>query len=157
MTRPFGSMVFILSLLLAYVLHFYPLRGELTYWRPLFVFLTVVFWLLAEPHVLGVGFAWLAGLLLDLLTGGSLGQNALAMGVCAYLLQLAGQRMKNFSVWHQLLAVAVLALFYQLVSIVVSLIAGKGADNWFMLYPVLSSLVLWPLLAITLWWLYRAE
>jgi rod shape-determining protein MreD len=79
------------------------------------------------------------------------------MGVCAYLLQRAGQRMKNFSVWNQLLAVAVLALFYQLVSIVVSLIAGKGADNWFMLYPVLSSLVLWPLLAITLWWLYRAE
>src|SRR5690606_20757644 len=109
MTRPFDSVIFYLSLLVAYTLYFYPLRGDLTYWRPMVVFLVVVFWLLAEPHVLGVGFAWLAGLALDILTGGPLGQNALAMGVSAYLLQLAGQRMKNFSVWHQMIVVVVLA------------------------------------------------
>jgi len=156
MTRPFDSVIFYLSLLVAYTLYFYPLRGDLTYWRPMVVFLVVVFWLLAEPHVLGVGFAWLAGLALDILTGGPLGQNALAMGVSAYLLQLAGQRMKNFSVWHQMIVV-VLALFYQLVTIVVNLIAGKAADDWHMLFPVVSTVVVWPFVALLMWKLYKVE
>ena len=157
MGRPFNSLVFIVSMFVAYCLYFYPLRGEVTYWRPMFVFLVVVFWLLAEPHVLGVGFAWLAGLALDGLSGGSLGQNALAMGVIAYLLQLAGQRMSNFSLWYQMMVVTVLALFYQMVTIVVSLIAGKAADNWFMLYPVLSTVLLWPFVTLVLWKLYKTD
>lgn len=157
MGRPFASLVFFLSLFMAYLLYFYPLRGELGYWRPMLVFLTVVFWLLAEPHVIGVGFAWLAGILLDILTGGPLGQNALAMGVSAYLLQLAGQRMNNFSVWHQTFVVAVLAVFYQLVAIVVGLMDGRDADNWFMLYPVISTVLLWPVVAIPLWKLYKTD
>ncbi|MCK9504428.1 MAG: rod shape-determining protein MreD [Porticoccaceae bacterium] len=157
MGRPFSSLVFIFSLVIAYGLYFYPLRGEMTYWRPMFVFVVVIFWLRVEPHVLGVGFAWLAGLALDLLSGGTLGQNALAMAIVAYLLQLAGQRMSNFSVWHQMLVVTGLALFYQMVTIVVSLIAGKAADNWFMLYPVLSTVLLWPFVTIALWKLYKIE
>ncbi|MGD9660453.1 MAG: rod shape-determining protein MreD [Porticoccaceae bacterium] len=155
MVRPFSSIVFILSLLIAYSLYFYPLRGEMTYWRPMFVFLVVIFWLQAEPHVLGVGFAWLAGLALDVLSGGALGQHALAMAVIAYLLQLAGQR--NFSLWYQMMVVTALTLFYQLVTIVVSLLAGKAADNWFMLYPVVSTVFLWPFVTMVLWKLYKTE
>jgi len=48
-------------------------------------------------------------------------------------------------------------MFYQLVVIVVGLVAGKHADNWFMLYPVISTVLLWPLLAIVLWKLYKPE
>jgi len=157
MVKPYTSMVFICSLLGAYLLYFYPLRGELTYWRPMLVFLVVIFWLLVEPHVIGVGFAWCAGLLLDTLASAPLGQNALAMGIAAYLLQLAGPRMKNYSVWHQLVVVAALAMFYQLVVIVVGLVVGKAADNWFMLYPVISTVLIWPLLAISLWKLYEPD
>lgn len=157
MGRPFASLVFFISLFLAYLLYFYPLRGEISLWRPMLVFLTVIFWLMAEPHAIGVGFAWLAGILLDLLTGGTLGQHALAMGVSAYLLQLAGQRMSNFSVWHQTVAVAVLAVFYQLVAVVVGLMDGSNADNWFMLYPVVSTVLLWPVVAIPLWKLYKTD
>ena len=157
MARPFTSVVFFSSLLAEYLFYFYPLRGELTYWRPMLVFLVVIFWLLVEPHVLGVGFAWLAGLLLDILAGAPLGQNAIAMGISAYLLQLAGPRMKNYSVWHQLVVVAALAMFYQLVVIVAALMSGKAADSWFMLYPVASTIVLWPVLALALWKLYKPE
>jgi rod shape-determining protein MreD len=157
MTRPFGSVIFYLSMIVAYTLFFYPLRGELTHWRPMFVFITVTFWLLVEPHVIGVGFAWLAGFILDLLTGSPLGQNALAMAISAYLLQLVRQRIHNFQIPHQVLVVAVLGLFYQLVAVVVGLMAGKNADSWQMLYPVVSSSVLWPFIAVVLWKIYRTE
>ena len=155
MTRPFGSAVFYVSLMFSYVLFFYPLRGDITYWRPMFVFITVMFWLLVEPHVLGVGFAWLAGLAMDLLSGSPLGLNALAMALCAYLLQLVRQRIHNFQIPHQILVIAVLGVFYQLVVIVAGLVGGRDADSWMMLYPVLSSSLLWPVVALVLWKIYR--
>ena len=156
-SRPFNAPVFYVSLFLAFLLFFYPLRGDLAYWRPQLVFLTVVFWVLVEPHTVGVGIAWLAGACLDLLTGGPLGQNAFAMAVAAYLLQLAGQRLNNYSVWHQTLIVAALAIFYQMIIIVAGLIAGKEADTWRMLYPVITTVLLWPPLAVVLGRLYRPE
>lgn len=157
MNRPFKSPVFYLSLAFAYLLFFMPLRGEINFWRPLLVFLVVLYWLRVEPHLLGVGFAWSAGLALDLLTDGPLGRNALAMGICAYVLQLAGQRLQHFSVWHQMVVVAALAFFYQLVAIVVSLIAGQDAERLAMLFPVLTTTLLWPLLAGLLWLFYKPE
>ena len=147
MTRSVVSLTFLLSLLGAYTLHFYPLRGDAVHWRPLLVFLVTVYWLLREPHRLGLGFAWLAGLGLDILAGGILGQRALALLICAYLLELAGERLRHFSLWHQLLVVIPLAAIYQLVVIVVYLLAGKDADSWRMFYPLLTTVPLWPLLA----------
>ena len=157
MNRPFNSVVFYLSLLLAYAMFFYPLRGDIAYWRPMCVFMVVLFWLLVEPHVLGVGFAWLAGIVLDLLSDSPLGQNALAMAITAYLLQLLRQRIQNVQIHHQILVVAVLGVFYQLVAVVVSLMAGKQADTWAMIYPVVSSSLLWPFVALLQWKLYNVE
>lgn len=153
MSKPVFSFAFMLSLLLAFCLHFSPLRGDLTFWRPLVVFLVVIYWLLREPHQLGLGFAWMVGLLLDILASGIPGQRALAMLLCAYVLQLAGERLQHFSVWHQMVVVAVLAVIYQMVVILVYLVAGHNADTWRMFYPVLTTVPLWPLLA---WVLSRA-
>lgn len=147
MTKPVFTLAFALSLLIAYTLHFYPLRGDLGYWRPMIVFLVAIYWLLRKPHHLGLGFAWLIGLGLDILSGGILGQRALALLVCAYLLKLAGERLQHFSLWHQLLAVLPLAVIFQLVVIVVYLLAGGNADTWRMFLPILTTVPLWPLLA----------
>lgn len=157
MNRPFSSAVFYISLLLALTLYFYPLRGDAGFWRPQLVLLLVTYWLLTEPHVLGVGFAWLMGLVLDVLAGGVLGQHALALAICAWILQLAGQRIQHFSVWHQAVLVALLAVFHQLVMVVVELVAGRGAERWAMFYPVLPTVVLWPPVALVLNRLYRSD
>jgi len=145
------------SLLVAFLLHFWPLRGDWGYWRPMVVFLVVIYWLMREPHQLGLGFAWFTGLALDVLADGILGQRALSLLVCAYLLQLAGERFRHFSLWHQLLVVIPLALIFQLVVIVVSLLGGREGDTWRMFYPVLTTIPLWPLLAGLLNRLYRPQ
>lgn len=147
--------VLLLTLMVAFLLHFQPLRGDWSFWRPLWVFMVVVFWVLREPHQLNIGFAWLAGLVLDVLTAGTLGQHAMAMGCCAYVLQQAGQRLHHFALWHQTVLVALLALFYQLIIVVFGLLAGKPADTWRMFYPVLPTVLLWPLVALLLSRLHR--
>ena len=137
--------ILVFSLTVALTLYFYPLRGEASLWRPLFVFLVVVYWLFAEPHRLGIGFAWLAGLGLDILTGGVPGRHALAMAVCAYLICLAGQRLHHFSVWHQTVLVSLLAVLYQSVIVFVNLLVGREFTILFMYYPVVTTVLLWPL------------
>ncbi len=157
MSKPLGSAVFIVSLLLALVLYFSPLRGEAGFWRPQLLLLLVIYWLLTEPHMLGVGFAWLMGLMLDLLTGGLLGQHALALAICAYLLQLVGQRIQHFHIWHQTVLVALLGVVHQLVIVFVALLAGRDAESWAMFYTVLPTVALWPPVALVLNRLYRPD
>ncbi len=146
-----------LSLVLALVLYFYPLRGDLGLWRPLLVFLVVMYWLLVEPYRLGIAFAWLCGLGLDILTGGILGQHALALACCAYLLRLAGQRLHHFSIWHQAVLISLLALLYQAVVAFVHLLAGRDVPGAYMVYPVLTTVLLWPLIAGILSRVYTPE
>jgi len=137
----------LISILLALVFSFVPLRGPAGFWRPLLLMLVVVYWLLAEPHRLGIGFAWLCGLLHDLLTGGIPGQQALALAVCAYVLQLSGQRLRHFSLWHHTVLVALLATLHQLVVVFVNLVLGRDAQHWYMFYAIASTTLLWPLAA----------
>ncbi|NNF67033.1 MAG: rod shape-determining protein MreD, partial [Gammaproteobacteria bacterium] len=55
----------VLSLLGAVVLTLIPLPGWLQPWRPSWVALVVIYWLIYEPRRIGLMTAWLAGLLLD--------------------------------------------------------------------------------------------
>ncbi len=144
-----------LSLLLVLVLSFLPLRGGVEYWRPLLLMLVVVYWLLTEPDRLGIGFAWCCGLVFDLITGGILGQHALALSVCAYLLELFGQRLQHFSLWHHTILVALLATLYQLVVIYINLLVGREGQSWFMFYAVVSTTLVWPIFARLLNWFYQ--
>lgn len=148
-----GTMIF--SLLLVLLLSFVPLRGDEAFWRPQLALLLVIFWLINEPDRFGIGFAWCCGLALDLLTGGILGMHALALAVCAYLLTLLGRRMRHFSIWHHTVLVALLAVAYQLTVIFVNLLANRDAQHWELFFPVVTTTLVWPLLARLLGWLYQ--
>lgn len=145
------------SLLVGLLLYFQPFRGDLTFWRPMWVFIVVMFWLLRDPHRFGIGFAWMIGLILDAVTDGVLGQHAIAMTVCAYFVQQADQRMRHFSVWHHVVVIGLMAVFYQSVIVLISLLLGKPADTWQMLYPVVTTCLLWPPVAGVLAYLYKPE
>ena len=66
------------SLIAALFLYSLPLQGGLAFWRPPFVLLVTVYWLIVQPQHVGITFVWFSGLLLDLLYGNVIGQNALA-------------------------------------------------------------------------------
>ena len=97
----------------ALMLHMLPFPEWLTYARPEFVTLVVMYWVIAMPERIGVTIAWCVGLLLDVTQGAILGQHALGLVIVTFILQLEYQRVRVFSLVQQALVVFVLLLMME--------------------------------------------
>ena len=62
-----------------------PLPDWLGPFRPDLALLAVIYWILTSPRIAGLGYAWLAGLVLDVLRGMTLGQHALGFVLVAFV------------------------------------------------------------------------
>ena len=142
--------IVIFTLLVAYVLALVALPPWLEPFRPAWVPLVFIYWVIALPHKVGVVSGWVAGVVLDALTGAVLGQNALAMGVIAYIAYVLHLRIRVFPVWQQCLSILVLVGMYQLVNIMV--IRAVYMTPWTLWYwtSVLVSALVWPLITLVL-------
>ena len=83
-TREQGSILLILSLVLAFVLTLMPLPQWLSPFRPYWVALIVIYWNLEAGRLRQLGQAFVLGLLLDLATGTLLGQHALGLVIMVF-------------------------------------------------------------------------
>ena len=61
------------SVAVGLVLAIVPLPDWLAPFRPDLALLAVLYWILTSPRIAGLGYAWLAGLMLDVLRGMTLG------------------------------------------------------------------------------------
>jgi rod shape-determining protein MreD len=112
--------------------------------------LVLTFWCVHQPRKMGIGIAWLLGLLMDTANGALFGQHALAYAALAYAAQGLHRRILGFSLWQQALHVLVLLLGSQLIMLAVRMVAGgtyPGAS--FFLGSVICA-VLWPLASFIL-------
>jgi len=132
------------TMVFALMLHMLPLPGWLTYVRPEFVTLVVMYWVLAMPEKIGVTIAWCVGLLLDVTQGAILGQHALGLVIVAYILQLEYQRIRVFSLVQQALVVFVLLLIKQIMVLWVYGLVGHAPSLQLYFLPSLIGAIIWP-------------
>lgn len=124
-------------------------------WHPValapdFVALTLTFWCVRQPRLVGLGVAWLLGLLSDAGSGALLGQHALVYSLLAFAAITLSRRILWFSVWGQALHVAVLLLFAQGVAALVRLAAGADFPGWSLFAAPLLGAALWPVVSLLL-------
>lgn len=117
---------------------------------PDFVALTLAFWCVRQPRLVGLGAGWLLGLLTDAGSGVLLGQHALAYSLLAFAAITLSRRVLWFSVWGQALHVAALLVFAQGVALVVRLATGADFPGWTLIVAPLLGAALWPLLSFML-------
>jgi len=140
-----------LSIIVALVLQIMPMPSVVDLYRPDWVLLVLSYWALALPNRVNVGVAFISGLVLDILLGTSLGVHSFAMSLSIYVLAANYQRLRNYSVWQQTIVVGILAALYHLI---VFWLQHLLTDVYFLfdyLWPVLSSMVIWP----WIFWLLR--
>lgn len=139
-----GLVVTWVSLLLALCLQVMPLPDAWLVWRPDWLGLVLIYWCVVAPQRVGVFHGFILGLLLDLIEGAPLGQNALVMALVAFLALLVYQRMRAYALVQQAVLVFVVLGIAQLLEQWLRTIFGPFAINLAFLLPALIGAVLWP-------------
>ena len=148
-----GGWVILLSLLFAMVLMLLPLPEGMKFLRPNWVLLVLIYWMMALPSRVGIGTAWVIGLLMDVLLGGILGITALVYALIAYLILAFHLQLRQYPLWQQGIWVFLLIFFNQLVLVV----KVMGAVNWYEWWlPAVISTIIWPIIFATLRWFRRS-
>ncbi|WP_418317335.1 rod shape-determining protein MreD [Piscinibacter sakaiensis] len=106
---------------------------------------TLVFWNVHQPRRIGVGTAFLFGLLIDVHDGAMLGQHALAYTLLSYFAISMHRRLLWFGVPAQAVQVLPLFALAHAVSFTVRMMAGGMLPGWSLMLAPLAEAMLWPL------------
>jgi rod shape-determining protein MreD len=139
-----GTRYIVLSLIIALALTIVPVPEYLTSYRPEWVALVLLYWIMALPQRIGVNVAWILGFCLDVLKGALLGQHALAMAVLAYLMLNLSLRIRVYPFWQQSVVVGLMLFIYQALLLWIYDMTGTIDYNWHYWWPVLLGAFLWP-------------
>ena len=143
-----GGWVILASFIIALLLTTIPLPGWLNDWRPAWVAMMLIYWCIVLPERVGIGIAWLLGLMLDVHTGALLGQNALGLSVIAYLTLRLHKRIRLFPPLQQSVLICFYLLLFQFLTLWIRGIIGVPPQHWSFWAPVVSSMLLWPVFFI---------
>ena len=140
--QPVRLSTIVVSFALALFLNFLP-------WRDLrlvpdFVALSLVFWCVRQPRLVGLGVGWTLGLITDAGNGVLLGQHALAYSLLAFLGIWLSRRILWFGPALQALHVGAILLVGQGAALVVRLAAGDDFPGWQVFVSPLAGALLWP-------------
>lgn len=119
-------------------------------WAPDLLALTLVFWCVHQPRRVGIGVAFLFGLLTDVHQGSVLGQHALAYSVLNFLAIVIHRRLLWFSLMGQALHLLPLMLAGHMVSMAVRLMIGGNFPGIALFFAPLIEALLWPLATLLL-------
>ncbi|KDE40765.1 MAG: rod shape-determining protein MreD [Nitrincola lacisaponensis] len=145
-----GSLIIFATFLLGLVLSQIPLPDFLLWYRPEWVALVLIYWVLMLPHRVGLVSAFSIGILLDIIRGSVLGLNALSLTLIAYLVLLLYKRLRMFPLWQQSMMVMVLVGVNQLLFFWMQGITGTTAGGLQFMLPSLISALLWPWVYVVL-------
>jgi rod shape-determining protein MreD len=119
-------------------------------WLPDVLALVLLFWTIHQPLKVGIGTAFLLGVLMDVHQGALLGQHALAYTALSYLAIAIHRRLLWFKMASQAAQVLPLFIVAHSLALLVRWLAGDAPANWSMvLAPALEAL-LWPVVSALL-------
>ncbi|MBA3487873.1 MAG: rod shape-determining protein MreD [Lysobacter sp.] len=132
------------SVLVALLLGLLPLAPSLQPLRPYWLALVVAYWTIEDPDNIGLGFAFLVGLLADLAFGSLLGEQALRLVVMSFILQRFRARLRFFPLSQQALAIGGLLLNDGVVTAAIHIVFGLPMAPVLSWASPLIGMLLWP-------------
>jgi rod shape-determining protein MreD len=131
------------TLLVALLCQLFPWVGQGIIFRPDFMLVVLLYWLLRAPNLCNVGTAWLAGMLVDLATGSLLGQHALGFTITSFVALSYQRRLVLFNSWQLAGYVFALLIIERVLILLLKLFAGNENPGLHYFWPIITGLVLW--------------
>lgn len=135
----------IVSVIVASVLIVYPLSYGLSAWRPEYMLLLVMFWVLCQPTWCGVWFAFAMGMFVDLLVGSPLGLNALSFVIVSFVARFFIREKRILTFLHIWVIVSLATLAHLLLQWLMQVMGGIDfalARHW---QPLPTTIAVFPL------------
>lgn len=132
------------TLLFAIVFALVPMPDSFSAMRPYLLGVFLAYWILEAPALLGLGSAFLIGLLADLALATPLGEQAMRLVVMAYLVQRFRARLRFFPLWQQAIAVGLLLFNDRVIATVLHLAMGLPLPPWGAWLSPAIGMFLWP-------------
>jgi rod shape-determining protein MreD len=136
------------SLIVALLLDMLPL-GRVP-WMPDFLALVLVFWAVHQPLRVGIGLAFLFGLIVDVHQAALLGQHALSYTALSFFAAMVHRRLLWFAVPSQALQVLPMFAVAHGLELLIRMIGGGIFPGWIMLLAPLAESLLWPVVSVLL-------
>jgi rod shape-determining protein MreD len=137
----------IITIVIALMLSAVPLPDWLEAFRPDWLALALIYWAMTLPRTWSVGSAWLVGLVLDVAQGTLLGQHALALSLIVFVTIRLHLLMRVFPMSQLTATVFSLLALYQFILFWINGVVGIPVAPVQYWAPVISSTLLWPLVA----------
>ena len=138
------------TILLALMLSIMPLPESAGWLRPDFVALTLIYWGMMQPRYFSLGTAWMTGILIDVMQGAILGQHAMTLTIIVYITIQFHLRIRVFPTWQKTATVLALISVGQFLLFWTNGVIGISSTAASYLGPILSSTLLWPVVAALL-------
>lgn len=132
-----------LSVLAALLLTLLPMPPSLQPLRPYWLALVLAYWVMEDPDRVGLGLAFVIGLIADLVVGTLLGEQALRLVVITFILQRFRARLRFFPMSQQALAIGALLLNDRIVALAIRLTLGEPTLDSFGWFSPLIGMLLW--------------
>ncbi len=143
--RAHAIWVIFLSFFIAYLLAIVPFPEWAMNYRPEWVPMVMIYWVMALPYRVGIGSAWVVGIILDVLEGSVLGLNALGLVIIAYVTLNLHQRLRMFSALQQAGLVFALVGINLVLGHWLQIVTGQTVSSSLMfLMAAMTSAVIWP-------------
>ncbi|TAK90758.1 MAG: rod shape-determining protein MreD [Burkholderiaceae bacterium] len=129
------------SLIAGFIFNLMPWGQSL--WMPDFLAMVLVFWNIHQPRKVGIGLAWLFGLLMDVHDAGVLGEHGLAYTLLSYSAIMIHRRVLWFPLATQSLYILPLFLLAQTAIYLVRLATGEMHTSLLFFMQSLITSLLW--------------
>lgn len=134
-----------ITVLIALVLTLLPLPQWLAIFWPNLVLLAVLYWSTMAPSAGGMLIGFVAGLAIDVLGGGQLGQHAFAFSLLTYLAIKVHLLTRAKPLFEQALFVLLGLLVYEATLWAIDGFSNRSTGSWLRWMHVPVGAILWPL------------
>ncbi len=139
-----------LTLIFGLTLQILPLPDWAQIYRPDWVALILIYWSMALPKKVGVGFAFATGLIVDVMQGTLLGQHSVALVFIIFINLNLYQRIRVMSLSGQAVYVMILLFINQIAEVWIEGMLQRNIPVMAYFGPPLTGMAIWPWIYIIL-------